>query len=153
MANTYTQLNIQAVFSVKRRDNFLTTQFRIRLFEYIAGILKGIGQFPLAVNGYTDHVHIFFELNPATSIADIMEKVKANSSKWINENNFLPEKFEWQRGYGAFTYSKSQRENVIHYILNQEKHHHRKSFREEYLELLQKFDIEYDDRYLFEFFD
>ena len=153
MANTYTQLNVQAVFSVKGRGNFLTTHFRDRLFEYISGILKGIGQYPLAVNGYSDHVHVFFELNPATSIADVMEKVKANSSKWINDNHFVPGKFEWQRGYGAFTYSKSQRENVIHYILNQEKHHHRESFRDEYLELLQKFDIDYDDRYLFEFFD
>ena len=153
MANTYTLLNVQAVFAVKGHENILASNFRKQLFEYISGILKGINQFPLAVNGYKDHVHIFFEINPATSLSDVMEKVKANSSKWINENKFVPGKFEWQRGYGAFTYSRSQRNNVIQYITNQEKHHRRKSFREEYLEMLHKFEIEYDDRYIFEFYE
>lgn len=153
MANTYTQMNVQAVFAVKGRENFLQSNFRNKLFEYLSGILKGIGQFPLAVNGDKDHVHIFFELNPTTSVSDVMEKVKANSSKWINENHFIPGKFEWQRGYGGFTYSKSQRQNVINYIISQEHHHHQKSFKEEYLELLHKFEIEYDERYIFEFYE
>lgn len=153
MANTYTQMNVQAVFSVKGRENFLLPSFRIRLFEYISGILREIGQFPLSVNGDRDHVHIFFELNPSTSVSDVMKKVKANSSKWINENHFVSGKFEWQRGYGSFTYSRSQRDDVIRYIMNQEKHHLRKSFKEEYLELLQKFEIEYDERYVFEFYE
>lgn len=153
MANTYTQMNVQAVFTVKGRENFLLSSFRERLFEYIYGILKGIDQFPLAVNGYKDHVHLFFELNPSSSVSDIMEKVKANSSKWINEKHLVPGKFEWQRGYGAFTYSKSQRDNVIKYIINQEKHHQQKPFKEEYLEMLQKFEIEYDGRYIFEFYE
>jgi putative transposase len=153
MANTYTQLNVQAVFAVKGRENFLHSSFSKKLFEYISGILKGIGQFPLAVNGDKDHVHIFFELNPSTSISDVMEKVKANSSKWINENHYAPGKFGWQRGYGGFTYSRSQRDNVINYIKNQEIHHHRKSFKEEYLEMLLKFEIEYDEQYIFEFYE
>jgi putative transposase len=153
MANTYTQINIQAVFAVKGRENFLHSNFRIKLFEYISGILKGIKQFPLAVNGDKDHVHIFFELNPSTSVSDVMEKVKANSSKWINENHFVHGKFEWQKGYGGFSYSKSQRDNVIKYIINQELHHKRKSFKEEYLEMLQKFEIEYDERYIFEYYE
>jgi REP element-mobilizing transposase RayT len=153
MANTYTQINVQAVFSVKGRENFLGSGFREKLFEYISGILKGVGQFPLAVNGDRDHVHIFFELNPSTSVADVMEKVKANSSKWINENHFVAGRFEWQKGYGAFTYSRSQRDSVINYIANQEQHHQRRSFRKEYLDLLQKFEVEFDERYVFEFYE
>ncbi len=153
MANTYTQLNVQTVFAVKGRDNILSSNFRKELFKYISGIIKGLGQFPLAVNGHKDHVHIFFEMNPITSLSDIMEKVKANSSKWINENRFVQGKFEWQRGYGGFTYSRSQRNDVIQYIMNQEKHHGSKSFKEEYLEMLKKFEIEYDDRYIFEFYE
>jgi putative transposase len=153
MANTYTQMNIQAVFTVKGRENFLNSNFRAKLFEYISGILRGIGQFPLAVNGCMDHVHIFFELNPSTSLADVLEKVKANSSKWINENRFVAGKFEWQRGYGAFTYSRSQRDSVINYIANQEQHHRRRSVKEEYLDLLQKFELEFDERYVFEFYE
>ena len=153
MANTYTQLNVQVVFAVKRRENFLLSNFREKLFAYISGILKGLNQFPLAVNGDKDHVHIFFELNPTSSLSDVMEKVKANSSKWINEKRFITHKFEWQRGFGGFTYSRSQRNDVIHYIMNQEKHHYKKSFKEEYLEMLEKFEMEFDERYVFEFFE
>jgi len=153
MANTYTQFNVQAVFAVRGRENFLLSNFRKELFEYISGILKGIGQFPLAVNGDRDHVHFFFELNPSTSVSDVMEKVKANSSKWINSKKFVPGRFEWQRGYGGFTYSRSQRNNVIQYIMNQENHHKSKTFREEYLEILEKFEMEFDERYIFEFYE
>ncbi len=153
MANTYTQINIHAVFSVKGRENFLLTNFRPRVFEYLAGILRNIGQFPLTVNGYKDHVHLFFELQPTKSLSDIMEVVKANSSKWINEQNFVPGKFQWQKGFGGFSYSRSQRNDVIQYIVNQEQHHKQKSFREEYLLLLQKFEMEYNPDYLFEFYD
>lgn len=153
MANTYTQLNIQAVFTIKGRENFLLTNFQTELFEYISGILRNIGQYPLAVNGTHNHVHIFFELNPSNSIAEILEKVKANSSRWINEKQFVPGKFEWQRGYGGFSYSHSQRNHVIRYIINQKKHHLHKTFKEEYLELLKNFEIEYDENYIFEFYD
>lgn len=113
MANTYTQLNVQAVFAVKGRDNFITSNFRDELFGYISGILKNIKQYPLAVNGYKDHVHIFFELNPSSSVSEVLEIVKANSSKWINTKKFVKGHFEWQRGYGGFTYSRSQRNDVI----------------------------------------
>ncbi len=153
MANTYTQLNVQAVFAVKGRENVLGSKFRSSLFEYISGILKNINQYPLAVNGYKDHVHIFFELNPVSSLSDVMEIVKANSSKWINSNKFVMGRFEWQRGYGGFTYSRNQRDYVIRYIINQEKHHMKKTFREEYLETLKKFEMEYDERWVFEFYD
>lgn len=153
MANTYTQLNVHAIFAVKGRENLLATNFRTNVFEYIAGILRNKNQYPLAVNGHKDHVHIFFELNPSASVADVMEMVKANSSKWINENHFVKGKFEWQRGYGCFTYSRSQRDSVIRYLMDQENHHKSITFREEYLELLNKNEIQYDERYLFEFYE
>lgn len=153
MANTYTQLNVQTVFAVKGRDNILTSNLRNKLFEYIAGILRNSKQFPLAINGYKDHVHIFFELNPDTSLSDVLEIVKSNSSKWINLNRFVMGRFEWQRGYSGFTYSRSQRNSVIKYIMNQEIHHKMQTFKEEYLEILRKFEMEFDERYIFEFYD
>ncbi|RCK74529.1 MAG: putative transposase [Ignavibacteriae bacterium] len=153
MANTYSQINIHCVFAVKGRENILADHFRYDLFRYISGILKNDNVFPLAVGGWKDHVHVFFELKPDLKISDLMRMVKATSSKWINENRFLKGKFNWQEGYGAFSYSRSQRDAVINYIINQEKHHRKKTFREEYLELLRRFEIEYKDEYVFEFYD
>ena len=153
MANTYTQLNVHAVFSVKGRENLLNARIREDVFKYIAGILQNTGQFPLAVNGYKDHVHIMFELNPVQSIAEILTIVKSNSSKWINDQHFLRGKFYWQTGYGAFSYSRSQRNEVIRYIMGQEAHHRITTFRDEYLKLLEQFQMEYRERYLFEFYD
>ena len=153
MANTYTQINIHAIFSVKGRENVLSDHFRTKLFSYINGILNNHKNYSLAVNGYKDHVHIFFELNPSMSVSDILRLVKTNSSRWINENGFIHGKFAWQEGYGAFSYSKSQRNDVIEYIKKQEEHHCINSFRDEYLSLLRKFDIEFDDHYVFEFYD
>jgi REP element-mobilizing transposase RayT len=153
MANTFTQLNVQTVFAVKGRENIITSHFRTKLFEYISGILKNSNQYPLAVNGYKDHVHIFFELNPNSSFSDVLETVKANSSKWINSNKLVSGRFEWQRGYSGFTYSRSQRNDVIQYIMNQESHHKTETFKEEYLEMLKKSEMEYDERYIFEFYE
>ena len=153
MANTYTQFNVQTIFAVKGRENILTSHFRPQLFEYITGILRNINQFPLAVNGYKNHVHIFFEMHPTTNVSDVMEIVKANSSKWINSNHFVKGHFEWQRGYNGFTYSRSQRDRVIQYIMNQENHHKSQTFREEYMEMLKNSEMEYDERYIFEFYD
>lgn len=153
MANTYTQINIHAVFSVKGRGNFIKSKFRDELHKYISGIINEKGNYSLAVNGYKDHVHVFFELNPTKAVSDVIRDIKANSSKWINEKRFLPGKFEWQSGYGAFSYSKSQRDGVIQYIMKQEEHHKEKTFREEYLALLDKFDIAFDDHYVFDFYD
>lgn len=153
MANTYSQISIQVVFAAKGRENFITKKFRDQLHRYIAGFISGIGQKPLAVNGYKDHIHAFFGMEPPVSVSDAVKAIKANSSRWINENKFLPGKFQWQEGYGAFSYSKSQRDQVIRYIINQEEHHQRKSFREEYLEMLRKAEVEFDDRYLFEFYE
>ncbi|HNW97396.1 MAG TPA: IS200/IS605 family transposase [Bacteroidales bacterium] len=153
MANTYTQLNMHVVFAVKGRENLLMNTFRDELFRYISGILKNIEQFPLAVNGYKDHVHLFFELQPTKSLSDIIRVVKSNSSKWINDSKLIKGKFSWQEGYGGFSYSRSQRNNVIQYIVNQEEHHRKKTFREEYLELLKLFEIDFNEQYIFEFYD
>ena len=153
MANTYTQINIHAVFSVKRRDNIIKSHFQDELFKYISGILNNNKQHSLAINGYKDHVHLFFEMHPTMALSDIIRVVKSSSSKWINENKFVSGKFAWQEGYGAFSYSRSQRDTVIKYIIGQEMHHRKKTFREEYLELLRKFEIPFDGNYVFEFYD
>ena len=153
MANTYTQINIHTIFSVKGRENIISNDFRDGLFKYISGILNNNKQFSIAVNGYKDHVHLFFEMHPTISLSEIMRVVKANSSKWINDNRFVKGKFAWQEGYGAFSYSRSQRDEVVKYIINQEKHHRGKTFREEYLQLLQKFEVKFDNHYVFEFYD
>jgi REP element-mobilizing transposase RayT len=153
MPNTYTQLNIHAVFSVKGRENILSSKLRPEIFSYISGILTNLKNFPLAVNGFKDHVHMFFELDPSRSISEIMSKVKSSSSKWINDNKLLPGSFSWQTGYSAFSHSRSQRKDVIEYILKQEEHHKRATFREEYLKLLEKYEVDYDPKYVFEFYD
>lgn len=152
MAYTYSQINIHAVFSVKGRENLLKKEFRGYLFEYISGTMKSIGLFPLAVNGFEDHVHIFFELPPAISISKAVQQIKANSSRWINEEKLVTGIFQWQKGFSAFANSRSQRDRVIKYILNQESHHSNKCFREEYLDLLKNYRIDYDKNYLFEFY-
>lgn len=153
MADTYSQINIHAVFAVRNREGIILPEWREDLFRYISGTLKKEAGYPLAVGGWKDHVHIFFELRPAQSTADVLRVVKANSAKWINENGFLHGKFAWQEGYGAFSYSRSQRDSVIGYIKNQEQHHQTKTFREEYLGMLAAFEIPHEPKYLFEFFE
>lgn len=153
MANTYSQLSVHCVFAVKGRANIIAKEWRDELHQYISGIIKGLGATSLAVGGWNDHVHIFFGLPVTRSIADLVGAIKANSSKWINEKKLVTGKFHWQNGYGAFSYSKSQRNAVINYIIRQEAHHRRKTFKEEYLQMLTDFDIAYDEKYLFEFID
>ena len=153
MANTYSQLNIHCVFAVLGRENVIATSFRDDLHKYMSGILKHDGAYPLSVGGWKDHVHVFFELSPNQRISDLMRNLKATSSKWINDNRLVKGKFQWQEGYGAVSYSRSQRHDVINYIMKQEEHHRRKTFREEYLEMLQKFEIAFKNEYVFEFYD
>jgi len=152
MAYVFTQMNVQAVFAVYRRENLLHEQFRAELFRYIHGILENLDQFPLAVNGYNDHIHIFFELAPASTVSGVLQKVKANSSRWINQNRLVAGHFQWQKGYGSFTYSRSQRDRVIKYIRNQQAHHSKLPFRKEYTGILDSFEIQYDQKDLFEFY-
>lgn len=153
MANSYSQLTIHAVFAVKGRENIIAKHWRNELHEYISGIINHQNCKSFAVGGWKDHVHILFGLNPVLSISDFMRVVKANTSKWINEKSFVNGKFAWQEGYGAFSYAKSQRDVVIKYIINQEEHHKVKSFKEEYVEILNNFEVEFKNEYLFEFYD
>ena len=120
------------------------------VFKFMAGIIKGKNQKPIIVNGVTDHVHVFVGLKPSMSIPDLVRDVKNNSSNFINDNKFVKGKFEWQEGYGAFSYSHSQLDSVYNYILNQEDHHKKTSFRQEYISFLKKFEIEYEEKYLFD---
>jgi REP element-mobilizing transposase RayT len=149
MANTYTQLYIHVVIVVKGRENVITPRFRDDLYKYISGIIANKNQKLLAIGGMPDHLHIFMSMNPDVKLSDLVRDIKANSSKWINENRFVMGKFNWQVGYGAFSYVKSQKDVVIKYILNQEKHHSKKSFREEYIDMLKRYEVNYDEKYLF----
>ena len=153
MAGTFSQIYIQYVFAVKGRENLLQMPWRDEVFRYIAGIIKSKQQKPIIVNGVSDHVHVFVGLKPSMPIADLVRDIKNNSSKFINEQKFIKTKFSWQDGYGAFSYSHSQIENVYQYILNQEEHHRKKTFKDEYIEFLQKFGIEFNEKYLFDWLD
>ncbi|MEO6637853.1 MAG: IS200/IS605 family transposase [Ginsengibacter sp.] len=150
MGDTYSQITIHSVFAVKYRKNFIIKEWRDDLHKYISGIINNKGAKSLAVGGWKDHVHILFGMPLTISVADFIGAVKANSSKWINEQKFLKDNFEWQSGYGAFSYSKSQRDVVIKYIMNQEEHHKSKSFKDEYIGFLKKFNVEYKDQFLFD---
>ena len=149
MANTYTQIHIQAVFAVQNRHCLIRKTWKDELYKYITGIIQNYDHKVLQINGVSDHVHILFGMRPTQSLSDLMQKVKQDSSKWINNKGFVDGKFSWQAGYGAFSYSKSQIPGIINYIQNQENHHKKKSFIEEYLDLLDEFDMDFDERYIF----
>ena len=149
MANTYTQIHIQAVFAVRKRTGLIQKEWKDELYKYITGIIRTHEHKVLAINGMPDHLHVFFGMRPTQSLSNLMQDIKGSSSKWINEMRFIKEKFEWQEGFGAFSYSKSQASVVIDYVQNQEMHHQKISFIDEYKKLLSEFEIEYDERYLF----
>ena len=153
MANTYSNIYIQVVFAVKYREHLLQKPWRDDVFKYMAGIIKSKNQKPIIVNGVTDHVHLFIGLSPSVCLSDLIRDVKNNSTNYITSNKLVKGRFRWQEGFGAFSYSHSHIENVYRYILNQEEHHRQKKFRDEYLKLLQAFEIEYDMKYLFEWID
>jgi putative transposase len=150
---TFTQMYVQLVFAVYMRENILSPEIRPRIFEYISGIITNLKHKSIIINGVSDHIHIFIGLNPNISISDTVYNIKRNSTMFINENRLLPGHFSWQEGYGGFTYSRSQIANVYRYIQNQESHHIKKSFREEYLKILDEYEIAYDPRFLFDFLD
>lgn len=153
MPGTFSQLYIQVVFAVKGRENLIQNEWKDELHKYLAGIIKGKEQKPIIVNGMPDYIHAFIGLRPAMAISDLVRDIKNNSSNFINDKKFVKGKFLWQEGYGAFSYSHSHIENVYNYILNQQKHHQKKTFHEEYVDFLKKFNIEHDEKYLFEWMD
>jgi putative transposase len=149
MANTYTQLYIQFVFAVKYRKAVIDVSWEQRLYQYITGIVQNHKHKLIAINGMPDHMHVFVGLDPMQSISHLMKTVKGESSEWINKEKFTPQTFRWQEGYGAFTYSKSHIDAVYKYIQNQKQHHQKQTFLDEYLDFLKKFEVEYDERYIF----
>ena len=153
MSGTYSQIYIQYVFTVKGKQNLLRKPWREDVFKYISGIIKEKGQKPIIVNGIEDHVHVFVGIKPSMNISDLVRDIKNNSSKFINEQKFLPVKFAWQEGYGVFSYSHSHIDNVYKYIANQEEHHKKMTFKEEYLDFLKKFQVEYNEKYLFDWIE
>lgn len=153
MPGTFSQLYIQVVFAVKGRASLISNDWKDELHKYMAGIIKGKDQKPIIVNGMPDHIHVFIGLRPSMAISDLVRDIKNNSSNFINDNDWIKGKFQWQEGYGAFSYGHSQIENVYNYILNQERHHKKKTFRQEYLEFLEKFEVPYEERYLFEWIE
>jgi putative transposase len=153
MAGTYSKIYIQAVFAVKYRSNLIDKSWKDELHKYISGIITTKQQKSIIVNGMPDHVHCFIGLKPNMSISDLIRDVKNNSSKFINEKKFIEGKFQWQEGFGVFSYAQSQVESVYNYILNQEIQHQKKTFKEEYLEFLSKFEIEHQPEYLFDWFE
>jgi len=151
MANTYTQIYIHVVFAVEGRQNLIKPENNDELQKYITGIVSGQKQKLIAINNMPDHLHLLVGLKPDMTLSDLMRDVKAGSSKYINENRWVAGRFSWQEGFGAFSYSRSQLGTVIRYIENHQKHHAKKSFRDEYIDLLEKFGVDYDRRYVFKF--
>lgn len=150
---TYSQIYIQAVFVVKHRENLISEKWEEELYKYISGIITAKGQKSIIVNGMPDHVHVFFGLKPSMAISDLMRDIKNNSSRFINERGFVKGKFAWQEGYGAFSYAQSQVERVFNYIQNQKQHHKKKTFREEYIQFLKEYEVDYDEKYLFDWIE
>ena len=151
MPNTYSQIYIQVVFAVKGRQNFIKESFREELQKYITGIINNNKQKLLAIYCMPDHTHLFFSIKPDIAISDLIRDIKANSTAFIKNKKWVNSSFSWQVGFGAFSYSKSQAKDVVEYILNQPERHKKVTFKEEYLEFLNKFEVEYDEKYLFEF--
>jgi len=152
MANTYTQIYIHIVFAVQGRQNLIPKEHKEEMHKYMTGIIQNKGQKLIAINSMPDHVHSFIGMKPTMVLSDLVRDVKNNSSNFINEKNWIRGKFNWQKGFGAFSYAHSQIDTVAKYILNQEKHHEQKTFKEESLEMLKNFYVEYDEKYLFEFY-
>ncbi len=153
MPNTFTQLYIQFVFAVKWRQSLIQPEWKDDLCKYITGIVQNNKSKMLSINSMPDHMHIFVGYKPTIAIPDLIKDIKVASSDWVNENKFTKERFNWQEGYGAFSYRLRDVDQICKYIQNQEEHHRKKSFRQEYTELLKDFAIEYEEKYLFAFFD
>jgi REP element-mobilizing transposase RayT len=148
MANTFTQIYLQLIFAIQNRISLIQPSWKDELYKYITGIIQTNKHKLLIINGTSNHIHILIDYKPHQLIPELLQHIKGHSSKWINQRGFVKGKFQWQQGYGAFSYSKSQISRVIEYIENQQEHHKVKTFREEYLEILDKFQISYDKEYV-----
>ena len=153
MANTYTQMYVHLVFSPKRREALISRKWKDELEKYITGIVQNHNHKMLATGAMPDHIHLFIGYNVNHLIPDLVEEIKTSSNAWIKKNNLSQFRFDWQKGYGAFSHSRSNLDTVVKYVLNQEDHHKRKTFKEEYLDILRKNEIEFKNEYVFEFFD
>jgi REP-associated tyrosine transposase len=150
MANTYTQIYLQIVIVVQGRQYLIPEEKKERLYKYITGIIQNKRHKLIAINGVSNHIHFLVGLNPVEALSVLVKEVKRCSTNFINEQKWIRGRFSWQEGYGAFSYSRSQLNNVIHYIANQELHHKKKTFREEYVEMLKKFEVVYNEKFIFE---
>lgn len=150
MANTYSQIYIHIVFAVKGRSNLISARWQDELYKYITGVITNEGQKLIAINGMPDHVHILIGLKPSKALSELVRDIKANSSKFINEKRWIAGRFAWQEGFGAFSYSHSQLPNVVRYIENQQEHHRKKTFKEEYLEFLKLYEVDFKPEFVFE---
>ena len=153
MPGTFSQIYIQVVFAVKARESLIAPEWEERLYQYITGIVRGKEQKMLAINGMPDHIHFFIGMKPSCCLSDLVREVKKASNGFIKENKLSKFNFSWQGGYGAFSYSHSQIDNVVKYIMNQKEHHKKLTFKEEYIDFLKKFEIEHDEKYLFDWID
>jgi putative transposase len=149
MANTYHQIYIQTIFAVKFRKAVIDKQWSSQLYAVIGNLINETSCKTIIVNGVENHVHCLIALKPVVSVSELMKIVKAKSSKYINDHFLTPSRFEWQEGYGVFSYGQSQLDNVYQYIANQETHHQKQNFKDEYLGFLNKFNVEYDEQYIF----
>ena len=149
----YTQMYVHLIFAVKYREALLYPEIRNRIFEYMGGIISSQKHKSIIINGVSDHVHILMGLNPSVSVSDTVHDIKRGSSIFINEMHLCNRRFAWQEGYGGFTYSRSAIDNVYNYIKNQEKHHEKATFKNEYIQTLKRFDVDYNERYMFNFLD
>jgi putative transposase len=153
MAGTFSQIYIQVVFAVKGRESQILKTWEEELYQYISGIVTNKGQKMVAINGMPDHIHFLIGMKPSCCLSDLVREIKKSSNTWINEKGFCKSKFQWQEGFGAFSYSHTALEQVIAYIKNQKAHHAKKSFQEEYKEFLDKYQVDFNEEYLFRFLE
>jgi putative transposase len=153
MANTFSQIYIQVVFAVSSRQSLIKPEFKEELYKYISGIVRNQGQKMISINGMPDHIHLLIGLKPSMAVADLVREVKSDSSIFINQKKWVHGKFSWQEGYGVFSYGHSQLDTIIRYLQNQEQHHQHSPFKNEYLTLLRRFDIAFDEKYVFDFIE
>jgi len=150
-SSTYSQIYLQIIFAVQGRGSLISLAWQKELYKFITGLVKNKGQKLIVINGVQDHIHILLSINPSCRILDLVREIKKSSNKCINENFISMNKFQWQNGYGVFSYNKSAVDKVVKYINNQEEHHKKRSFKEEYIDFLEKFEVDYKQEYLFEF--